>query len=247
MLLLHVKAPFAAFRPFMAGSFRQTAPFVTPTAAYGLLLNLAGIESRRVNPSQPATDTALDLPACEVAVGMVREPGRGCLLQQLHNYPVGNTGKERVDDAHGAKYNIQPITRELLVDVEAVLALRGDDDFEERVRTGLKRGLLAPRRDGGLRYGVPFFGDNSFLVDVIEPLPSRACTELPAQWYGAIDKLPPHDGPRPGACRMTTWIDRNDMTRTTTALFAPTDTLTALPSEAAWVAITPPRGTPAVA
>ena len=42
----YLQAKFAAFRPFVSGSFRPTAGFITPTAAYGLLLNIAGIEMR---------------------------------------------------------------------------------------------------------------------------------------------------------------------------------------------------------
>jgi CRISPR-associated protein Cas5t len=41
-----MEAPFAAFRTFTAGSYRPTAEFITPSAAYGLLLNVAGIEMR---------------------------------------------------------------------------------------------------------------------------------------------------------------------------------------------------------
>ena len=46
MMRLRIRAPFAAFRHFTAGSYRPTAPFITPSAAYGLLLNLAGVETR---------------------------------------------------------------------------------------------------------------------------------------------------------------------------------------------------------
>ena len=46
MFCLLIESRFAAFRPFITGSFRPTAPFITPSAAYGLLLNLAGIEMR---------------------------------------------------------------------------------------------------------------------------------------------------------------------------------------------------------
>ena len=46
MLTLHIKAPFAAFRTFHTGSFRPTALFIPPSTAYGLILNLAGVESR---------------------------------------------------------------------------------------------------------------------------------------------------------------------------------------------------------
>jgi CRISPR-associated protein Cst2 len=46
VFLIRLDAPFAAFRPYTAGWFRPTAAFLTPSAAYGLLLNVAGIESR---------------------------------------------------------------------------------------------------------------------------------------------------------------------------------------------------------
>ena len=42
MLCLYVQAPFAACRTFTAGWYRPTATFLTPSAAYGLILNVAG-------------------------------------------------------------------------------------------------------------------------------------------------------------------------------------------------------------
>jgi len=46
MLWLRIEAPFATCRTFTAGWYRPTATFLTPSAAYGLVLNLAGIDSR---------------------------------------------------------------------------------------------------------------------------------------------------------------------------------------------------------
>ena len=179
MLMMYVGAPFAAFRPFVAGSYRQTLPFVTPTAAYGLLLNLAGIESRRIEPDATATDTAFGLPPCELAIGVLRAPAVGRMLQQLHNYPVGSSGKDHAPATKGTKYNIQPIVREVLFGVEAIIGLRGDDELEALVCAGLDKGLTSARRDGQPRYGVPFLGDNSFLVDVLKVLGFHRSVGLP--------------------------------------------------------------------
>src|SRR5829696_6921703 len=103
MLFLYVEAPFATFRTFTAGSYRPTAPFITPSAAYGLLLNVAGIESRRDDGKSVMTLTAAGLPEVEVAVGAVRVPELQSLYQQLHNYPVGATGRDRAADTKGNK------------------------------------------------------------------------------------------------------------------------------------------------
>jgi len=240
MLILYVKAPFGAYRSFVAGSYRQTSPFITPTGVYGLLLNLAGIDSRFHDPKLVATAMRDDLPSAKVAIGMLREPNTSRLLQQLHNYPVGNTGKEYAPSTKGGKYNIQPITRELLVDIEGYIGLDGNDSLEDSVRLGLAKGLSTSRIDGQPRYGVPFLGDNSLMVDVIEEAhnddqkPLRA-----ARWYCPLSRLPQSDGPRPGTCRMTTWIDRNDMSRTRSDLFAPSDMTVSIPEEA-WVQVGPP-------
>lgn len=239
MLILYVKAPFAAYRPFVAGSYRQTSPFITPTGAYGLLLNLAGIESRFYDPKLVATAMRDDLPRAELAIGMLRQPTTSRLLQQLHNYPVGNTGKEHAPHTKGGKYNIQPITRELLTGIEGYIGLDGNDDLEDSVRLGLARGLSMPRTDGQPRYGIPFLGDNSLMIDVIEEAQTEQRSLHSARWYCSLRRLPQIDGPRPGTCRMTTWIDRNDMSRTRSDLFAPSDETISIPEEA-WVHVGPP-------
>ena len=112
MLTLYIEAPFAVCRTFTAGWYRPTATFLTPSAAYGLLLNLAGVETRlreedEKHPgSVPATLTLPGLPLVRIALGApafrrirgdfveVPEPERyprvATLYQQLHNYPVGD-------------------------------------------------------------------------------------------------------------------------------------------------------------
>ena len=45
-LWLRVQAPFAAFRWLQAGVHRATSPVIPPSTAWGLLLNLAHVETR---------------------------------------------------------------------------------------------------------------------------------------------------------------------------------------------------------
>jgi CRISPR-associated protein Cas5t len=94
MLVLRLDAPFGVFRTFTAGSFRPTASFVTPSAAYGLLLNIAGIEMRHDDGKSVATlIRPKGLPAVDIALGARGElPRQQSMFQQLHNYPVGNSG-----------------------------------------------------------------------------------------------------------------------------------------------------------
>ena len=235
MLHLRLKAPFGAFRTFTAGSYRPTAPFVTPTAAYGLILNVAGIESRYDDGQAAMTLMKSGLPRVEIALVAVTFPDTQSVYQQLHNYPVGATGKDRAKETKGAKYNIQPIQREFLSGIDAYVCLRGNDNLEVQVKDGLRDGARFLCEDRP-RYGIPFLGDNNFMIDVLREEPVLG----PAFWYRRLaDEL----GPITGRCRLTAWIDRADMTRTVSYLYAPTEDMVAAIPEDAWTLIAPPSET----
>ena len=216
MLTLAIRAPFAAFRTFTAGWYRPTAGFLTPSAAYGLALNLAGIETRRDDGLSAMTVTRFDLPSARVALGADPDrplPKVQTLFQQFHNYPVGASGKERKEDAKGNKYNITPVRREFLSDLRAVVALDffRDPEVEDQIRRGLDGRMPVT----GPRYGLPFLGDNAFLIDRIKILSAPAR----ARWFRRLG--PDEGGAVPDSTRLTIWIDRQDMSRTQSALFAP--------------------------
>ncbi|MBI2502234.1 MAG: CRISPR-associated protein Cas5, partial [Candidatus Latescibacteria bacterium] len=163
MLCLYLQAPFAAFRTFTTGSFRPTAGFITHSAAYGLLLNAAGIEMRQENEGGPMTLIRSDLPRFRLAVGACEIPRMHSVYQQLHNYPVGNTRRDFAPRAKGAKYNIAPARRTFLGDLRSYLCMEGNSDLEQKVIDGLQGKIV---RD----YGLPFAGDNNFLLDRLEPV-----------------------------------------------------------------------------
>jgi CRISPR-associated protein Cas5t len=237
-----MKAPFAACRTFTAGWYRPTATFLTPSAAYGLVLNIAGMESRLreedeghdgrtpaslMRPGLPAVRLALGAPA--TAADYTTYPHVQTIYQQLHNYPVGTSGQERAESAKGNKYNITPVRREFLSDLRALICLDGNADLEERVRRGLRGEFNSSR------YGLPFLGDNAFLLDRVEeriPIPE-------AHWYERVTEAD-GSGPRPRTTRLTIWIDRADLSQTLSALYAPSEMATADIPEAAWTDIQPP-------
>lgn len=232
MLQLRLKAPFGAFRTFTAGSYRPTAPFVTPSAAYGLVLNVAGIESRYDDGQAAMTLMKLDLPRVEIALGAITFPEIQSIYQQLHNYPVGATGKNRAAETKGAKYNIQPVHREFLSGLDAYLCLRGNETLEGQVREGLRLGART-LCEGRPRYGIPFLGDNNFMIDVLR----EDLAPKPAYWYQRITN---QIGSVRGRCRLTAWIDRADMSRTSAFLYVPTEhAISGIPEEA-WTPIDPP-------
>jgi CRISPR-associated protein Cas5t len=213
-LWLRVRAPFAAYRWMQAGVWRATSPVMPHSAAWGLLLNLAGVETR-LKADGVTTLIRPDAPSLSIAVGESDVEGRraaaerASLYQQLHTYPVGNSGAELAEGTHGAKFWIAPTRRELLVDLDCVLGVRAEDDaLLQRITDGLRGDHDAPR------YGLPFAGDNNLLLDTVDVLSGPPT----AWWYAPLsDDSPATEG----SCRLTVNIDRENSARTQTVLFAP--------------------------
>jgi CRISPR-associated protein Cas5t len=238
MLCLYVEAPFAACRTFTAGWYRPTATFLTPSAAYGLVLNVACIETRLREEEDghdgktPASITRSELPAVRLAIGAPADnnpyPRVQSVYQQLHNYPVGTSGSERAESARGNKYNITPVRREFLSALRAIVCVDGNDDLEDLVRRGLRGELNADR------YGLPFLGDNSFLLDRLEEI-----DQVPAvHWYRLVTDA--GGVPHPRTTRLTVWIDRANLSRTVSNLYAPAEDATIEIPAAAWTEVIPP-------
>jgi CRISPR-associated protein Cas5t len=225
-MFLLLKAPFASFRPFQSGSFRSTTPVPSPSTIYGILLNLAGIEQRTAM-DQPITLIRDDLPEIKIAIAIPHNsPSETTILsQQLHNYPVGSSGKELAKKTYGNKYWIAPVRREVLVDLEIIVGVRDNESLCDRITCGLNGQL-----DEG-RYGLPFAGDNNFLFDEIQVIDKPPL----ARWYCLLQNNTP---PNRGICRLTTWIDRSDNTNTQIQVFSPTDFMLE-PPEFAWTSIPP--------
>ena len=219
-MYLRLKAPFATFRPFQSGAYRSTTPVPSPSTVYGLLLNLAGIEQRAALTA-PVTLIQENLPEMAITIGQVSQPETAVISQQLHQYLVGASDKELSQKTHGAKPWIAPIRREVLVNLDLVVGVRAEQWLCARIIAGLNGELDEPR------YGLPFAGDNNFLFDAIELIDNPPM----ARWY-----CPLQDGGRPsqGVCRLTTWIDRADNSKTQTAVFAPSAFVLS-PPESAWV------------
>jgi CRISPR-associated protein Cas5t len=222
---LHVRAPFAAFRWFQAGVYRATHPVMPPSSAYGLLLNLGAIDMRDA-VAGPITLIRPNVPLLRLAIGVVTPAERCSLYQQLHTYPVNpnnELAKKFSPLTHGSKYWITPVRREVLVGLDCIIgAQSGDVALFDRVRKGLKGELDVTR------YGLPFMGDNNFLIDRIDEVTAPPETVV---WYV---RMQPDDPPRKGSCRLPVGIDRADNSKTTSFLYAPVESNASEPPDLAW-------------
>ena len=185
-------------------------PIMPPSAAYGLILNLAGIEMRG-SLREPITPIRVDLPPLKLAFGRIAGSSSGIsvLLQNMHNYPVGDTGKERKAKTHGSKHWIEPTYREIIVNLDMMLGVQAEPELISRVRSGLAG------EDDQPRYGFPFAGDNNFRFDRIDCLDEP----LPAHWFVSIESTLDLE---PGAVSLTVEIDRQNPSQTRSILFSPT-------------------------
>ncbi len=225
MIILRLEAPFATFRTFSAGSFRPAAGFITISAAYGLLLNVAGIDMRHDDGQSPMTLIGGNLPRVKLAIAALKTASQHSIYQQLHNYPVGSQGKERKSATKGSKYNISPTRRTFLSDLKAYIALDGNTELESWVLEGLHG--ARPRK-----YGLPFLGDSNFLIDRFESV----AVPQEAYWYIPLSQTTA-EGRHDAITRLTITIDRANMSNTTSALFAPLAKPQQDIPETAWVEV----------
>lgn len=220
---IRIQAPFASFRSFQAGGYRASSPMIPPSTAWGLVLNLAHIETRGAT-CKTTTGIRTDAPVLRLALGFVKEPGICALTQQIYGCPTSHPEKEvRLRESYGRKYWIAPVRRELLIDLDVVVGVDAADDcIGERIQRGLAGTLSAPR------YGLPFAGDNNFLLDRVDLLQSPP----PARWYVVLGPTSP---PLRGSCRLSVGVDRLDSSRTMTRVFAPSREPSEEPPPEAWV------------
>ena len=224
-LWLHIRAPFASFSTLRTGTYRDTMPVMPPSAAYGLILNLAGIEMRG-SLKKSITPIRSNLPHIKLAFGRVTGSNSeiSVLLQNMHSYPIGQTGKERKAKTHGNKYWIEPTYREVIVNLDMMLGVKADSRLISLVRQGLNGESDIPY------YGFPFAGDNNFLFDRID------CLEKPlsTHWFVTSDSNLELE---PGAVSLTVEIDRQNPSQTKSLLFSATqNSSTSLP-DSEWLSI----------
>jgi hypothetical protein len=81
------------------------------------------------------------------------------------------------------------------------------------------------------------------MLDKLGEIRASSQEQPRAYWFQRIDEKA--ETPRERTTRLTIWIDRSDLSRTTSALFAPTRDPTAEPPPNAWTAINPPQSPPA--
>ncbi|MCB1158097.1 MAG: CRISPR-associated protein Cas5 [Leptospiraceae bacterium] len=230
---IHVKAPFAAYRYFQAGNYRVTMPTMPHSAAYGLILNLAGIETRTakdeittlIKPvsSEYQLGDLETIPMLEISIGEIQNASKGSVYQQLHTYPVGNTSSHLAAGAKGAKYHILPTRREFITGLNVMIGIRTSlSGFMHRILKGLSG-------DTDNRYGLPFAGDNNYLIDFLEVYEKAI---YPTIWYVPVLA---DDIIETETVRLTVGIDRKDNSKTKSPLFATTPEKSINPPENAWV------------
>jgi CRISPR-associated protein Cas5t len=241
---LKIHAPFAAFRGFQAGVYRSTAPVMPPSAAYGLVLNLAGIEMRDYSNAK-TTEIRKDLPCLQLAIGVIdKTPDKSSMYQQLHIYRVGTDEKTKqlAKLTHGAKSWITPVRREMLIDYVGIIGVQTNDEefiksYGESLSEKVKKGL---RGEIEREYGLPFAGDNNFLFDKIEIfddseilMKSLGDENLSKKiiWYVQHQS---DDKQVKGSCRLYIGINRTDNSKTTSSIFVPKEDLNLPLPDNAW-------------
>jgi len=210
MRFVHFKAPFGAFRPFKNVELATTAEFVTYSAAYGLLLGLAGIERER----------KAEFIGARIALGCTRLPRVGRTFQLLIQ------GKRELADT-GGEFNLRPFWRELICDLEGWIGL-DHPLLEQLVEKGVTEGASLDY------WGVTFMGDNSLFVEKIEVEEQPQ----PCRWFGPFSGQRLPLGER--LYYLSVWTDYRKSSDSSSRLFALSPIKQSLDKDdEAWIKIEP--------
>ena len=217
MRFVHFKAPFAAFRFFQAVEMAVTADFMTHSAAYGLLLGLAGI---------PRNEKENYL-GVRVALGMKGEklPVRGRVYQQLH-WVKGEGSKAGLERTKGMKPEIRPYVREFLHGIEGCIGLEcaAKPEFEQLVEDGVNQPVKLDN------WGLPFMGDNNFFIERLTVTKAPSACRWFSPYEGGL--LPPGERLH----YLSVWTDYKLNSRSGSFPFILSE-VSEKPSDEAWVEI----------
>lgn len=198
MLFVYFNAPFGVSRIHQSIETSITSDFLTHSAAYGLLLGLAGIER----------DKKQDFTDARIAVGVIGEnlPKRGSIYQQLHSAIGANVAD--FERTKGTKPNIRPVVREVLISLEGYIGL-DHAELEQRVSDGIDK------PEGLNCWGIPFLGDNNFFLEKLEVsnLPHKSC-----RWFTRYTNEQVVEGER--LHYLSVWTDYEDNSRSHSLLFS---------------------------
>jgi CRISPR-associated protein Cas5t len=238
-LIVRVTAPHAVFKMHSAGAFQGTLPVMPPSTAYGLVMNMAGINIRgEPTPVRKAdagyfSTLSIDKAKCpkvSIAVGLFSVPERGVILYHAHRYlsvlnkpDVERLGKYK---PYGRKNAITPTKQQFLVNYDGAIGIRAPENLIEKIMDT----MLGRKAHGG----VLFAGSSDYLIESIQ------ATDKPAAWYSILTKSELHKRLEkseipPGLIRLPVSIDRDNCTKTLSMMFAPVETYTNNPPESSWV------------
>jgi hypothetical protein len=215
MLIIYIDSPFARFGNLPSSYMRTTDPFINPVQGYHFILMLAGIDSREYLVDLPATSTKNGLPSFKLGIGQIKEPYKNTIASQLHSYNT-NSGREI---KFGQKNKIDCGKTEILIDIKALLVIDENSYVENRVRDFLKNGNLSLQENGSPRYGIPYLGDNNFVVDIIKEIPIQNVTKE-VRWYYKIDRKSMGNKEITPIYNFNLWINRNNPGKAITSLFS---------------------------
>lgn len=206
------------------GGFRETSPVPTPSALYGLVLNLAGYEMRDGGT----------LPQLELASGLRVTQGPAHSFSPAQESPRQFARRGSSEGLPRRQSLLTHAARsEFLLGLRGVCLVRGDEELQEWLLEALEE-PTQELESGQQRYGLPFLGDNNFFLEELAPLPER---EESVQWLVDAKVVEPDDGER--SLALTTWVDREETTGTRFQRFVCRPGRLREPLEEAWVSVGP--------
>jgi CRISPR-associated protein Cas5t len=223
---LRIQAPFAAFRKFQKTIYHSSEHIITPTSAYGLILNILGIDNR----------FNIELPKLTITIGEIQIPLVNSLYQHVYIKPSNGGNKDKATGinirqekiktlkqmSYGHNNWCNPKTKEILTNIDYIIGIKTDDIILNKLNYNIK--------NSGERYGLPFLGDNNCLIDSIEIM------NKPINAYWFIHYIE-NDVINSDNYYLSVKIDRKDNLKTKSLLYIKTEKISFPDNNKCWTTI----------
>lgn len=242
-IIISFKAPFFSYREFNTGDYCYSLPVIPHSAAYGLVLNLAGIEIKGVNCEN------INTPMLEIAVGLVSYDNVSCLIHQYHKYTqsygnkyspyewvknddgtytlkeeIKKKGKQKTSlsdvkkQYHGRKWGIGIIKREYLIDYHGVIGVKGDSEIINKIKEGIDNCVGS----------IPYAGQSNLMF-------SHLNIENTEAYWLVTELLDDDDNDEVKSVQLTTEVNRIKSNKTLRKTFYINNEMSSEPYEKSWV------------
>lgn len=216
-IILRVQAPMAVSRPLVTNHQRGTYQVLSPSLIYGLICNIAGIETRIMKEGSVSYTMRDDVPPIDFNIGYTKMPITSTVYEHTLKLMQNSNELAKLGDAriNKCRQSIQPKRTSYLYGIDMYIIVHADEHIIRRIHRYMD-GILDPMMNTpDMRYGGLFLGSNNCILSSLAVVDT-----VPEKLYWMVDTTSDTKETHIISSMLPIWIDREFPTKTTYGEFS---------------------------